>query len=58
MSEDIDKIWMEGLPKDKIFLMINICAVAKEIICGRCSLEYIKTKMELIMNEVKKISAD
>ena len=58
MSEDIDKIWMEGLPKDKIFLMINICAVAKEIICGRCSLEYIKKKMDVIVKAAEKMWND
>ena len=58
MSEDIDKIWMDGIPKDKRLVMINICAITTEILVGRSNLEYIKEKMGNILNEVKKISAD
>ena len=54
MSEDTNKIWMEGLPKDKMYLMIVICAVAKEIFCGRCNPEYIKKKMDVIVNAAEK----
>jgi hypothetical protein len=58
MSEDIVEIWMEGLPKDKMYLMIIICAIAKEIICGGCNPEYVKKKMEEIVNALEKMWND
>ena len=55
MSEDIADIIFEGLPKEKRYPMIVICAIAKEIICGGCNPEYVKKKMTVILIELKKI---
>ena len=58
MSEDIADIIFEGLPKEKRYPMIVICAIAKEIICGGCNPEYIKKKMEVIVKAAEKIWND
>ena len=58
MSEDIADIIFEGLPKEKRYPMIVICAIAKEIICGGCNPEYVKKKMEEIVNALEKMWND
>ncbi len=55
MSEDIVDIIFEGLPKEKRYPMIVICAIAKEIICGGGNPEYVQKKSTVIVNELKKI---
>ena len=58
MSEDIADIIFEGLPKEKRYLADLSMAVTIEICIGRCNLEYIKEKMEAIMNAVEKMRND
>ena len=53
MSEDIVDIIFEGLPKEKRYPMMAICDVATEFY-DRCNPEYIKKKMEVIMNAAEK----
>ena len=58
MSEDIADIIFEGLPKEKRYPMIVICAIAKEIICGGGNPEYIEKKMGVIVKAAEKMWND
>ena len=54
MSEDAADIIFEGLAEEKRYPMMAICDVATEF-HDRCNPEYIKKKMEVIVNELQKI---
>ena len=56
MSDDIDKIWMEGLPKEKRYLMMVICDVATELY-DRCNPEYIKKKVKVFVDAAEKLDS-